>query len=265
MELHIYGINEWLNNLISIINEDAETISDKRQFGMDKIVIVVYSDKPNYQELINAINSNNMKADFMELREYTKKEYDAAPYFHVNIPSPWENSTANAETYGTKFKQGECCRTQLSNLYIDTKKIGKKHFVHIKPEIIVSKYAQDIIVSENLLGCEFRPVVDVTSNAVSEFFQLVITSILPPMSESVRTVSYGELITAYESCVKKGYLRSEIIYHQQDMIEAKDFNLTFEYLNAYFSRQLIASAKVRKIFNKYKIKINDFEPIHIID
>jgi hypothetical protein len=61
------------------------------------------------------------------------------------------------------------------------------------------------------------------------------------------------------------YIRSDIQYEREKLINAQDFNVSFEYLfgNRKY-KVIIVSAKVRKLFMQHKIRAW-FTPVTIIE
>ena len=222
--------------------------------------------------LMQALETKRINYSFVESREYTKQELKEAKYFHVGVYYPWEHGPLkDAEYYGTKYEYvhdhrcKDCSKTQASELKLDVKKIGKKHFVHIRPEIIITDYAKEVIESNQLNGYEILPASDYKNRDEPKVYQLVVKNILPPLDDRVRFEAY-ELypVSDCQFCSSKGFPRSEFIYRTQEMEQFRDFNLTFEYLNTYQIRLLIVSAKVKELFQKHKINLLRPEPVRFI-
>lgn len=218
------------------------------------------------------LETNRTDCSFVESREYTKQELKEARFFHVGVHYPWEHDALkDTEHYGTKYEIAQdnrcerCGKNQASELKLDVKKIGKRHFVHIRPELIITEYAKEVIENNNLNGYEIFPASDYKNRDVQKVFQLVVKNVLPPLDDRVRIEPYKHYpVSNCESCSLKGFPRSEFIYKKEEMEQFQDFNLTFEYLNAYQVRLLIVSSKVKELFQKHKIKLLRPEPVTFI-
>lgn len=230
----------------------------------------IYSNTPNYDELVRDIEENNFEYTYSEYREYTKSEMVQAEYFHVSVPYPWEEDPENdAEFYGTEYisTQGsKCvwCRQQKSELRINTKKMGKYNFARIIPELIVSELTKNIIEEHGFSGCRFYSVQDYKGRESKPYYQLEITNILPPISPTVRMEVADMPEQQCPRCPYVGFRRSEFIYEAEKFGEQMDFNLSYERFDAYKAREVIVSSMVKAAFDKNKIKVYRYEPIRFI-
>ncbi|NOU72856.1 hypothetical protein GC098_15730 [Paenibacillus sp. LMG 31458] len=258
------------SNLFNTIRSQFEGRLDQLTLQPSGLHIVTDEEKPEYQELMSMINSEGINHSFTETREYTKQELKEAKFFHVGVLYPWEHDALkDAEHYGTKYVQDHhfehCGKVQTSELKLDVKKIGKHHLVHIRPELIITEYAKEVIESNQLSGYEILPASDYKTRGVQKVYHLVIKSILPPFDDQVRCDPYEHYPDSdCETCSLRGFPRSEFIYREEEMERFQDFNLTFEYLDAYQNRLLIVSTKVKGIFQKHKIKLLRPEPVRFI-
>lgn len=259
-EVIIRSLHEKYNNLV----DSVKIYCSDSLFEVDGL----YSDDPIFHELMNDIKMNRLEYRYLESREYTKSEIKQAEYFYMHIPYPWEREPEkDAEYYGTKFEyddehQCESCRKQLSDLLFDTRKMGKRHFVTIVPELIVSELVKQIIEEHGLTGCTFATAKDYKGRQSQPYYQLIITNILPPVDPGVRIEAADFPVKQCPSCPYLGFRRSEFIYKRSEFGKQTDFNLTLERFDAYQSREVIVSAKVKELFDKHKIKVYDYEPIH---
>jgi hypothetical protein len=261
-------------NLINEFYYKYKRNNDIQVTNLDTILIIdnIYTDTNIYHELMVDIELNNVDYGYAEAREYTKEEIKNAEYFHVNVPYPWEHDQEkDAKYYGTQYKypngiKCECQREQNSDLLIDTQKIGKKHFIEIIPEYIVSEFAMKVIQDAGFTGCIFQPAMDYKNRETSGIFQLIVTNILPPISKEIRieTLENPNNHVRCRYCLMKTYLRSEMIYNKEDLLGANDFNLTHERFDNYMNRKLVVSSRVREVFNKNKIRVYGYEPVSLI-
>ncbi|KRF27639.1 hypothetical protein [Paenibacillus sp. Soil787] len=266
--LKIRGNQDTTNEIYSQFHEKVDKISSLPS-GLE---IITDEASIGFLDLMQVLETNRIDYSFFESREYTKQELKEANFFHVGVHYPWEHDALkDAEHYGTKYefvhdhRCEHCGKIQASELKLDVKKIGKNHFVHIRPEFIITDYAKEVIESNQLSGYEILPARDYKDRDVQKVYQLVVKNILPPIDDQVRIDPYEHYsVSDCEYCSSKGFPRSEFIYRKEEMEQFQDFNLTFEYLNAYRIPLLIVSAKVKELFQKHKIKLLRPEPVRFI-
>jgi hypothetical protein len=265
--IRIKGHPDTLYKIMQLFEDSVDEIRN----DPGGLQITIDEDRSEYKDLKSIIKKENLDNSFSEKREYTKQEINNAEYFHIGVAYPWEHDPMkDAEYYGTKYeylknKSCQCNKIQVSKLQFDVKKLGKWNIAHIRPEYIITEYTKLLIESNQLSGCEIRQASDYKGRELQQVYQLVITNIVPPMHEGVRyeTNPY-HIDNNCGNCSSKGFPRSELIYRKEELEKFKDFNLTFEYLNAYNNRLPIVSAKVRKLFTTHKVKVFRFEPVRFI-
>jgi len=254
--------------LLEDVYEKIKNYAVKAEIIADMLPVVIYQDTEGYRILLDEIKKNNIKYTFAEGREYTKEEIRASKYFTMEIIYPWESDCITAEKFGTKYENVcPCCsvgKRQISDLIIDTKKATKYDISTIQPEIIINEKLYNLINDNSLTGCSFRPIKDFKGRDDVVLYQLIITNVLPSMSNEIRV----EIVDGFKcsECKRNGeILRSEAIYEERSLDNSCDFNLTQEYfgLNLYCTRHIIVSRKVYELFKKNKIKRVTFEPVSI--
>jgi hypothetical protein len=266
-QIRVRSDSRTLQDLVSKISAGVDDLRFNIDYGI--LTVNTYEEREGYSILMDDITKQNLDFSFAEFREYSKKEMNEAKLFHTNVVFPWEHDPEkSAEYYGTKYSvpnrmECECTKIQICDLYLDTKKIGRNHFVQIIPEFIISEFTKTVLEENQCTGFELKPVADFKRRNLGTYYQLIVNNILPAMSDKVKVEPYNNQQFKC-NCIYKGYPKSELIYYKDSLLDAKDFNLTYEYLNAYRVRQLIVSSKVRDIFAKNKIKVNRFEPLKII-
>lgn len=269
-QISVYTTEEQVEKLAKKYRVYKEKELEIRVLGTIIIFDNLYSDSDIYIELMKDIEIYNLRFGYAEYREYTNKELLQAELYHVDIPYPWEHEPEkDAEYYGTQFNYPHgrdcvCTREQISELVLNTKKIGKWQFVRIIPELIVSELTKNIIEEYSFTGCQFLPVANYKGRETKSYYQIVVTNILPSISQAVRIEVADMPEHQCELCPYVGYRRSEFIYEKNRFGEYMDFNLTYERFDAYQTRELIVSSKVKEAFNKHKIKLYRFEPIRFI-
>lgn len=265
--IHIRDSSETLHKIRSLFEDRV----DEMTFQPSGLQIKTDKDRSGYQDLISLINMENLSHTFAEYREYTKKEMKDAEYFHLEVRFPWElDPMKNAEYYGTKYENSdarkcECNKNQVSKLQLDVKKLGKWNIAQIIPEYIITECTKELLESHKLSGCNVHSASDYKERELQRVYQLVITNILPRMHDGVQFEPFNRNpLNHCDSCISKVFIRSEMMYHKEEIEKFKDFNLTCEYINAYEIRQLIVSAKVREMLLKHKIKVVRWEPVRFI-
>ena len=273
-QMYIDGNIELLNEIHKKVKDDAiksKVVATSSKDFSDMLSIIIYQDTEGYKTLMEYINKYNLFHTFAEGREYTKEEIKSAKYFTVEIIYPWEKDGTSADEYGTKYEDTCSCKLckgskkQISDLIINKKKMGKYDIATIQPEIIVNEKLYNLILENELSGCEFKLVRDYKGREEPVFYQLVVNNILPNMNDGIRTEIVEDVYC--KKCKRNGvFLRSEVIYNKESMKEACDFNLTSEYFgqNLYCAQTVIASKKVFDLFKKNKIKRVFFEPVNVI-
>ncbi|MGQ7887513.1 hypothetical protein [Paenibacillus sp. WC2504] len=252
-----------MNDIIEKINGKVDEISS-RTIAYGLITVKTNEAREGYQELLKMLEERNLEYTFAEGRKYTKKEMDSSYFFHVNVPFPWEHEPLkNAAYYGTVYEtlevDCECQLQQISELRLDVKKMKKSHLITIYPQLIVTEHAKNIIIQNELTGCEFLPANDYKERELGQVFEMRVINILPLLSERTRLEKVK--LKHCSRCIAGAVLRSELIYEKADLKLVLDFNLTTERLNAYDARQLVVSKKVRDVFNENKIKVYGYEPV----
>lgn len=250
--LMIYGGKEEFELLINLFKND-----DKLQLSFNGNNLEIHmngAEEEDITSLISNISEKGYKYNYFESREYTKSEKINAEFFDLYINYPWQIDQKSAKDYGTMY-DGEGELEQISDLIVDTKKIGKNHICTINPELIVSEEFYNTVIEKDLSGCSFGKVTDYKNRQGPSFYQLNIENVLPEMSKKVRTMVESDRLGITT------YLKSEIIYEKEQFLKkAKDFNLTYEYFDNFKMQRVIVSKAVIEVIKFKKIKLN-FDPI----
>ena len=234
----------------------------------DNFTVRIYEDTEGYKTLLDEIEKSGLRYTFAEAREYTKQELESAEFYYTWFIYPWQHDPKHAEDFGTKFDNIIGCnacgrgKEQVSSLFIDMKKIIKYKIGTVVPEIFVSDDIRNAFEANNITGINFGEVKDYKNREMPKYYQLFVNNILSPMSDRIRVEM--EEASKCKICGNGGiYLRSEMIYKKEDLADAKDFNLTKEYLWGYGIRQVVISSKVRNLFREHKCRVG-YEPVEII-
>lgn len=256
-------------------NEELHDIFDKIKDDLfegkvysENFTVRIYEDTEGYKTLLGEIEKRGLRYTFAEAREYTKQELENAEFYYSWFIYPWQHAPKDADDFGTKYNNESGClkcgrvREQISELLIDMKKIIKYKIGTIAPEIFVSEEIRNTLEANNISGITFGEVKDYKNREMVKYYQLFVNNILPPMSDRIRVEM--EEASRCKICGNGGiYLRSEMIYKKEDLVDAKDFNLTKEYLWGYGIRQVVISSKVRNLFREHKCRVG-YEPVEII-
>ncbi|EFM10223.1 hypothetical protein PaecuDRAFT_3182 [Paenibacillus curdlanolyticus YK9] len=262
----VQGVNPLDTQLEQMLQDSNATIDEYPPIAV--IIQNLYADTDAYQSLQSFICENKLEYTEYEYREYKKKELNEADYFDVKLHYPWGHVEKSALDHGTKYDDRNKCpkcgegKYQITDLIIDTKKMGKRQIAFNYPDIIVTEQTRSVIEENQLTGCKFREVIERKGLERTNIFQLVPTQVLDPMNlAKMRLVKHQYC----DDCYRGAVLRSEIIYPKASLLYAKDFNYSMEYygFGTYCTRRLIVSSKVRKVFMENKIRLFEYEPIVI--
>ncbi|MNF94677.1 hypothetical protein D3C84_773950 [compost metagenome] len=252
--------------------QDSGATIDQYPVASENLIIVIvknlYSDIDAYNSLYSYIHENKLNYNEYEYREYSKKDLNEGLYFDVRLRYPWEHISNEAKDNGTQYDDRNKCQLcgqgvyQITDLIIDTKKIGKQNIVYNYPDIIVTEHTKRVIEENNLTGCRFRNVFDRKDRDLTRYFQLIPNAVLGPMNIRQMKIDKHRYCDA---CFRGAVLRSEIVYSGASMTRAEDFNKSLEFygFGSYCTPRLIVSSKVREIFKKNQIKVFEYEPIVI--
>ena len=192
-------------------------------------------NSPEYFEFLCLLDSYNIKPKTFLVSYYTKKELDNAKYFRLLPSFPLELEGTSSADYGTKHKYSceykfcRMCGELVGNVYVDRKFMKNNKFGTLYPDLFVSEEIKNVIEESELTGVKFGSLVkDYKGREMKEkYYVMHITSILPPLSQSTwieesSTCSFGHTTR---------YLRSDLMYEKDKLVNAQDFNLTCEHLN----------------------------------
>ncbi len=136
-------------------------------------------------------------------------------------------------------------------------KLGKADLIRLPPGlVIISKRIRDLFDEHQWTGATFRPVIDsATDQESSEFFQLWITSTLPPM-HATAPIEHNGTPDACVYCKRYGYMlgKPQPIYANKVLEVVEDWNFSQEWLagHAVSVPSLICTQRVVKEIMKLK-------------
>lgn len=223
-------------------------------------------DSPELLEACKRAEALGEKPALFSQVRYTKKELDNLPFFCLMPHAPLELEGTNAEFYGTKYQGGcPCCgrgKKPVGNVLVDRKFLRKCPFGELNgEEYFVHRNVKEIIELNNLTGIRFgSKLKDYKGREMDDFYLIDIHSVLPPMSPSSWFKERPQELECGHNIL---YVRSDYQYETEKMVNALDFNLTSEYINNNSARQLIVSAKVRRVFKENNIRMR-FDPVTLI-
>lgn len=258
--ISLSGKPDFCENLYeSFKNKIPKEFAKKYQYvkGSSQLQLPLEPDSPELEQVIIASQEPN---PFLTSKvQYTRKEFEEAPFYQTITSYPFELEGTDATNYGTQY-EGGCPHCGLGgnlvgNLMVDRKLFKTQKIGIASPYYFVSETMREIIESNNLTGITFGPELkDYKGRNMPKFYVLNVESILPPLSASAWLYT-PEKYNRYPECGHEVvYLRSDLQYEKEKLSDAKDFNLTTEYLNNWRDRELVVSAKARKVFQEYKIR-----------
>ena len=239
----------------------------KYKYNGGQLNLPLEPDSPELKQAIQIAQENNLHPRLFSKVQYTKKEIGEIPFFQMYIPDPLELEGTDASDYGTQYVGG--CSTcslggrPVGDVLVDRKFVKKYKIGNVRPDIYVSEELKKIIEDNNLTGVGFiGEMKDYKGREMPKYHIMRIGSILPPMSDSTWLNYTGG--ASYKECGHNVvYLQSDVQYEKEKIENAKDFNLSTEYINNFRLQETIVSARVRKIFKEHKI-YSFFFPVAIL-
>ena len=185
----------------------------------------------------------------------------------MRLPDPLELEGTNASDYGTQYVGG--CPTcglggkPIGDVLVDRKLVKKYKVGNVRPDIYVSEEFKEIIEESNLTGVNFvGQMQDYKDREMPKYHVVRINHTLPPMSDSA-WLNHTDGASYKECGHNVVYLQSDVQYEKEKLDGAKDFNLSSEYIDNFRLREIIVSAKVRKIFKEHKV-FSFFFPVTLL-
>ena len=199
---------------------------------------------------------------------YTKSELNKAEFFRLAPSYPLELEGKFSRDYGTKHRD-QCnkdyfclmCGELIGDVFVDRKFMKKKKFGCLVPDLFASEELKEAIEEAGLTGIEFGGLVkDYKGREMKEKYYVVnITSILPPLSDKT-WINNNNAIQKCGHVIH--YLESPLMYEREKLAQAKDFNLTCEHLNNWFTQEVVASARAKKALSQFRLMFR--EPVILL-
>jgi len=273
--IEISGTNEWCQQIYNDVKDDIpEELRKRYQYkGSGPLELPLEKDNPSYSYVIGMAQQNDQTPYVYQIVEYTKSEIEDSEYFQMSIHNPFElQAVDNEDDFGTKY-EGGCsnpkCRIGkilVGDALADRKLLRKRDIGRMNPGIFVSEKLKNVVCEAGLTGVSFdHEVKDYKGREMEKAYVMDITSVLPPMASSTWLIVEDRNTFIDECGHHNPYLRSDIQYEREKLNDAKDFNLSSEYLYGLRRYQeIVVSAKVRKLFIQRKIRAG-FTPVAILD
>ncbi len=235
--------------------------------GKGNLKIILEDETPGLDYIIKYSNLHHLHPHIAQWVHYTKSEIDRLPFFQMLIPDPLEVEGVSAFNYGTQYEGGcpICCLggKPVGDVLVDRKFVKKYKIGNVRPDIYVSEELKEIIESNILTGVSFNHEMrDYKGRKIPKFYIMSIHNVLPPMSNSTWLDSTGG--AKFKDCGHNVvYLHSDVQYEKEKLEDAKDFNLSMEYINNFRLQEIVVSSQVRKIFKEHKI-FSFFFPVALL-
>jgi hypothetical protein len=234
----------------------------------------VYPDIIGFEMLVQEAQKHRLKPVYVDYKmEYKKKDFEYAKYFMMHLRIFGKEDYT--ESYDTKYENinlcSECKRSkmkQISELYIDKVQFkGKDIGITTNREIVISDKLYNILINYDLQGIQYQIVKHKNKKMKDEpkVYQIIVDNVLPQMYSA--TTFYLDEPGYCHTCKAYGNLLTTLPkYLSDDMINAKDINMTYEYIGGGYSgyRNYIISKKLYDILICSKIKGLKFD-IVVID
>lgn len=256
------GNEEDIDEMLSKLNPNA--------YKYDSINLYIYTDDESFQIL--QIESNRLNVRLIScnyIMEYKKEDINNSELFHL-MPNTYCSNFP--EEYGTIYSDDIKCKAcgagkrQVSELYIDKSKMGKKDIsMTYGGETVVSERLYNLLCENNINGINFARVHHKNNkmNNEPQLYQLLVTNSLFKMSNQTRFLKENYC----DYCHKSGLVLRSIPYYQRENLKnAKDFNNTYEYFGCGLLGIpfIIVNQKVYRLFKDNKIKGVSFDVVKII-
>lgn len=224
-------------------------------------------DSPHIQELLDFAKANNIPCEFLHNIYFTKTELEKMPFFKIRLPYPLELEGMIPFEFGTKYKDRceECgfWTESVNEMLIDRKFMKRWKIASADGHNFLTEDIKRIFDENGLTGINYiGDVKDYKGRDMEPFKLFSCYNVLPPVAESMNLKKYGF------PCKKCGfdttYLLQPLEYEREKLDGALDFNYTYEYCNNDRARQIVVSAKVKKVFRENKI-FAIFDPILLLD
>ena len=240
--------------------------SQYKNYRWGALELPLEPDSQELKELCFFAHANGFHPKLFSSVYYTKKELEHIPYFQMILDSPLELEGTCAYDYGTKYVDAcPVCKVggkRVGDVLVDRKFLKKKKIGYLQPDLFVSENVRQIIEDHGLTGVSFDgEVKDYRGRDMEKFYTMNIHHILPPMSKTTWFIESGVASKCEHHTI---FLASDMQYECEKLNGALDFNLSTEYVNNDKERQIVVSARVRRIFKEYKIGFSHFIPITII-
>ena len=237
--------------------------------GYGRLRVVLDEDSLGYQYILQRSQERKLHPYIAQAVYYTKKELETVEFFELSLSTPLEREGTTPADYGTQYIGGcpHCGLGQhlAGEVLIDRKFIIKHQIGRLYPEIFVSKEIKTLIQESGFTGVSFPyEVRDFKGRAMPEYYVMTIESTLPSMSLSAWIFPTDYPHQRYEKCGHQiKYHKSDSQYEREKLKNAKDFNLSCEYLNNFRMQKIIVSARVRKFFKEHKISVG-YVPVTLL-
>jgi len=228
------------------------------------LMIPFEPDSIHIKEAIKDLEDNNAHYLLISRVKYSKSELEKTEYFNWLLPTPLELEGKRAVHYGTQYNQ-ECSvcsmvRDPIDHVLIDKKFLRKTRVGLVFPDIIVKGEIKELFEQEGITGVSFsKKVCDYKGRDIDEFYVMDIHNILPPLSDKTWLEK-----SVYKCGHEYFYLRSDMHYEKEKLLNAVDINYTCENLYNVNNQGLVVSAKVRDLLRKHQLRIGRFDPVTLI-
>lgn len=216
--------------------------------------IPLIEGSPELDELLKQCDQSGLSVRAVSRAHYSKKELEQCEFFQIVPPYPTELDGVDLKNFGNVY-DGACSVCGVGgelrrDVLVDRKYLRKYKMGIIQPELYMSGEVKTLVEENRLTGLSFnRKMVDYKGREIADFYVPDFGCVLPPMSGSTWLNPQ-----APEKCGHRiVYLQSDIQYEREKLSGAKDFNLTQEHLNNWQLREVIVSARARKVLQQNKI------------
>lgn len=265
-------------------DEEAETVLKPLRIRAEArhglAIVRIFVDDVKYRKLIEDMKSRGIHYNEEKNPIFEKEEMEAAEFFHMVPREQWGYPEPQDDWGGRSYDKSTGCGScgtgakQVHPFFVKgPPRFGRGDITALfwVYEFLVTNRLRDIIAEPDFTGVEIWPVMNYAKqkeeSPLKGCWQLRFQNELPPMAPSTKFPEVRLPRGAHCSCgrIGRNIPQEPLRYREADLLCAKDFNKTHEWLGGGLdtSQLKIVSRRVYEVFSKNRIKGADFEPITI--
>lgn len=249
-----------------LAEEGSLTISEAKS-GQGYLEYRVAAHSDDAKRLIEKLE--NLGADFRveEDRRFSTKELRTAQALHVEPPEECASVVLDAEKWDWTKACPRCMRIPESSGPLTMKSHGGAGYGLLRGrrgEIVVHERVAIRMIKEKISGCILREVKNPDERAASPWFQVMPTSVLPPVSSPPTRFMKTE--ESCPTCGRGGLELGSMLYYDVDLTELADINVTREVFGSGSSlhQEIVVSPRFYNLLVAQGARFSSPEPVLFI-